>query len=54
MIEDHVLIELAERGHPIKRTDVPLGGAQAVLIEPSSGVLCAGSDPRKDGCALAM
>jgi gamma-glutamyltranspeptidase/glutathione hydrolase len=54
MIEDRVLIELAERGHPIKRADVPPGGAQAILIEPASGILCAGSDPRKDGCALAM
>ena len=54
MIEDRVLMELAERGHPIKRADVPLGGAQAVLIDPTSGILCAGSDPRKDGCALAM
>lgn len=52
-IPDAVLVDLAERGHPIRRVAVPWGGGQAILVDPATGVLSAGSDPRKDGCALA-
>ena len=43
--------ELAALGHTISVPEAPLGGAQAILIG-DDGVLRAGSDPRKDGCAL--
>ncbi len=43
--------QLADMGHQVTTPDIPLGGAQAVLIHPT-GVLEGGSDPRKDGCAL--
>ncbi|MGY6536220.1 MAG: gamma-glutamyltransferase family protein [Pararhodobacter sp.] len=42
---------LAARGHRTHFAANPLGGAQAIVIDPS-GVLTGGSDPRKDGCAL--
>ncbi len=49
-----VLADLADRGHLIQPVDVPWGGGQAILIDTGTGVLSAGSDPRKDGCALAL
>ncbi len=52
-ISDAVLQDLARRGHPVARTVVPLGGGQVIAIDPMTGVLRAGSDPRKDGIALA-
>jgi gamma-glutamyltranspeptidase/glutathione hydrolase len=49
-----VVEDLAARGHPIKPADMPWGGGQAILFDRDRGILCAGSDPRKDGCALAL
>lgn len=46
-----VAADLAARGHPVHWSDEPLGGTQAIWMG-ESGVLEAGSDPRKDGCAL--
>ena len=43
--------ELAGMGHDVRVADVPIGGAQAILMD-DSGVLQGASDPRKDGCAL--
>lgn len=44
--------ELAARGHALREIEVPWGGAQAIVIDHARGTLAAGSDPRKDGCAL--
>jgi gamma-glutamyltranspeptidase / glutathione hydrolase len=52
-IPDTVLRELEAMGHPTARIDVPHGGGQAIVIDPATGTLAGGSDPRKDGCALA-
>ncbi len=43
---------LQERGHQVMVADEPHGGGQAILIDWDAGTLTAGSDPRKDGCAL--
>ena len=51
-IPDTVLKALQQRGHVVGRTELSLGGAQAIFIDAQNGVLQAGSDPRKDGCAL--
>jgi gamma-glutamyltranspeptidase / glutathione hydrolase len=42
---------LAAKGHKVATPAVALGGAQAIVVH-DSGVLEAGSDPRKDGCAI--
>ncbi len=48
---DKVRAELADLGHEIVTPDVPLGGAQSIVIH-ENGVLEGASDPRKDGCAI--
>ena len=48
---DGFCADMAARGHRTSIPSEPIGGAQAIAIRPD-GVLEAGSDPRKDGCAL--
>jgi gamma-glutamyltranspeptidase/glutathione hydrolase len=48
---DAVRAELATRGHDVQVPDIPIGGAQAIVLH-DSGILEGASDPRKDGCAL--
>ena len=49
---DKVRAELAALGHKVITPVIAIGGAQAIRIDAKTGVLMAGSDPRKDGCAL--
>ncbi len=48
---DTVRRELAQMGHQVSIPEIPLGGAQNILID-DSGILIGASDPRKDGCAV--
>ncbi len=43
---------LAERGHRLVDVIGGFGGFQGILIDPRTGVLMGGSDPRKDGLAI--
>ncbi|MBM3788910.1 MAG: gamma-glutamyltransferase family protein, partial [Acidobacteria bacterium] len=43
---------LVLRGHKVVTMVDAYGGYQGILIDPQSGVLMGGSDPRKDGCAM--
>ena len=57
-IPDATLRGLAARGHPVERVRgygrAVFGRGQVILRDPESGVLCAGSDPRADGCAMGF
>ena len=51
-VSPEALRGLLQRGHrPVTRTGA-YGGYQAIMIDWDSGVLLAGSDPRKDGAAV--
>ena len=49
---DNITAQLSQMGHNIFRPKQPIGGAQAIICNHVSDTLTAGSDPRKDGCAL--
>ena len=47
--------ELKRRGHQVAGGNPEsFGGAHMILIDPDSGALVGGSDPRKGGCALGF
>ena len=43
---------LSNIGHKVTYSDETHGGAQAIFIDRSRGVMIGGSDPRKDGSAI--
>jgi gamma-glutamyltranspeptidase/glutathione hydrolase len=43
---------LTERGHKVTVGAGSFGGFQGIMIDPRTGVLMGGSDPRKDGLAI--
>jgi gamma-glutamyltranspeptidase/glutathione hydrolase len=57
-IPANVISSLEKMGHPVYSVsgyDRSLfGRGQVILRDPETGVLCAGSDPRADGCAMTL
>jgi gamma-glutamyltranspeptidase/glutathione hydrolase len=57
-IAPQVLAELQALGHPVEAVSGMgrslFGRGQIIRRDPQSGVLCGGSDPRADGCAMAL
>jgi gamma-glutamyltranspeptidase/glutathione hydrolase len=51
-IGDEVRHALEARGHSTRDGRGAMGGFQGIMIDPRSGVLMGGSDPRKDGLAI--
>jgi gamma-glutamyltranspeptidase/glutathione hydrolase len=51
-IRERTRRELERRGHRVVEAQSPMGGGQGIIIDWENGVLQAGSDARKDGCAL--
>ncbi|MGI5917301.1 MAG: gamma-glutamyltransferase [Anaerolineae bacterium] len=46
--------DLEARGHILKESEsLFFGGGQVIMVDPESGALMAGSEPRNDGCAVA-
>lgn len=50
-IPERVFAELERRGHRAAWTERNGGGYQGILIDPATGALQGGSEPRADGCA---
>ena len=49
--------ELIRRGHDIRLIDdwsYLVGGGHGVMVDPDSGALYGGADPRRDGVALGF
>jgi gamma-glutamyltranspeptidase/glutathione hydrolase len=54
-IPESVRQVLVSRGHTIVPNGLgSFGGFQGILIDPRTGVLMGGSDPRKDGLAIGF
>ena len=51
-IDEEVRGALEARGHTLSNGRGMMGGFQGIMIDPESGVLMGGSDPRKDGLAI--
>ena len=52
-IPDDVVAQLEAMGHVIRRVGGgAMGGYQAIMIDPITGMLHGGTDPRKDGAAI--
>lgn len=57
-ISANVVSDLEKLGHPVYSVSgydrSVFGRGQVILRDPETGILCAGSDPRADGCAMTL
>ena len=51
-IDRNIYDDLIKKGHNIEYSEETIGGGQAIFIDRKEGTLIAGSDSRKDGCAI--
>jgi gamma-glutamyltranspeptidase/glutathione hydrolase len=51
-IGEDIRSALKSKGHKTTTSPGMFGGYQAIMIDPKTGALFGGSDPRKDGCAI--
>ncbi len=49
-----VRVGLTSRGHRVIENPGGFGGYQAIMIDPRTGLMMGGSDPRKDGAAVGF
>jgi gamma-glutamyltranspeptidase/glutathione hydrolase len=49
-----VRASLVQRGHRVTEAIGAYGGYQGIMVDPRTGVLMGGSDPRKDGLAIGF
>jgi len=49
-----VVDALRARGHTVKVTDEIISGVEAILVDPVSGLISGGADPRRDSAALGV
>jgi gamma-glutamyltranspeptidase/glutathione hydrolase len=53
--DNDMRVALAARGHKLVEAErAEFGGGQVIMLDPESGALAAGSDKRKDGCAVGF
>jgi len=45
---------LEERGHEVARAATAWSSAQVIVVDPATGRLTGGSDPRSDGMAAGL
>ena len=52
MLPEALVAGLRERGHDVAVDERPWSSAQAIVIDPTTGLHLGGSDPRGDGVAV--
>ncbi len=53
-IPQSIFDALKAKGHNVIYAKKPIGGSQAIWIDPETDMLIGGSDPRKDGMAAGF